>query len=591
MESHWRDKLTCNEFKPGPGKEKFYVLSMFPYPSGHLHMGHVRVYSISDSMARFHRMTGKNVLHPMGWDAFGLPAENAAIQRNIPADVWTRENIKHMKEQLQSLGCSFDWTRELSTCYPDYFKWTQDLFIKLFDNGLAYQKEAMVNWDPVDKTVLAEEQVDANGRSWRSGAKVEKKLLKQWFIRTTKFSKPLYDGLSQLNADDWKDIIKVQKHWIGECNGFTFDMKVSGMNPQIKILTVWTETPEYLLDDCFIGVRNSHILNNSSNSDYLSELTVVNPFTRTKIPVIVTDNLDYPMGRSGSLNEVYLGIPGYRKSDLEVAAKFKLPINSLGRKVNKSDRESVLKQAQDLKIGGYAVSSKLQDWLISRQRHWGTPIPIIHCSNCGAVPDRNIPVVMDKPLVTNCPKCGREAHRETDTMDTFVDSSWYFLRYLDPQNNREMFDKNLAHEIMPVDLYIGGKEHAELHLYYARFINHFLHSLKLVPEKEPFQRLLTQGMVMGRSFRVKDTGKYISEEEVKIVDLKKNKGIEIATGKSVVIQWEKMSKSKQNGVDPAKIINEYGCDTTRLFILGNVAPMSHRNWTTDSNNHYFKNNC
>lgn len=586
IENHWRDKVNRGTFDASDAKEKFYALSMFPYPSGNLHMGHVRVYSISDCMARYQRLHGKNVLQPMGWDAFGLPAENAAIQRNIPAAVWTKDNIRHMKEQLESLGTSFDWDCELATCTPEYYRWTQELFIKLFEHGLAYQKEAMVNWDPVDNTVLAEEQVDANGRSWRSGAKVEKKLLRQWFIKTTKFAKPLYDGLSTLNAEDWKDIIKVQKHWIGECDGWSFNMDISGGAPPIKDLTLWTQSPEYLLSDCFVAIKSSHLLNDDRGikGDKLSKYTLRNPFTGADIPIIVTDNVLYPMGRSGASSEVYLGLPDLHEDDERIFQLHNLQRTNKKQQRTETDRETVLEKAKALDIGGFPVSSKLQDWLISRQRYWGTPIPIVHCDSCGPVVDKNLPITLEcvKSGPANCPKCGQAAKRESDTMDTFVDSSWYFLRYLDSKNEREMFDKKVAHRMMPVDLYIGGKEHAELHLYYARFIGHFLHFLGLVPQPEPFKRLLVQGMVMGRSFRVKETGKYVTEPEVAIVDAKKGKAVEKSTGKQVVVTWEKMSKSKQNGVDPADVINEYGCDATRLFILGNVAPVSHRNWSTDS---------
>lgn len=589
IEKHWRDKVNKGTFDAtATEKDKFYVLSMFPYPSGHLHMGHVRVYSISDCMARYQRLHGKNVLQPMGWDAFGLPAENAAIQRNVPAADWRRENIQHMKEQLQSLGTSFDWDCELATCQPDYYRWTQELFIKLFEQGLAYQKEAMVNWDPVDNTVLAEEQVDANGRSWRSGAKVEKKLLRQWFVRTTKFAKALYDGLGSLNAEDWKDIIKVQKHWIGECDGFSFDLAVTGGQvAPIAGLTVWTQSPEHLLGECFVAIKSTHLLNDGAGSDKVAKHKLKNPFTGADIPIIVTDSVLFPMGRSGSSGDVYLGLPDLHEDDQRMFELYALERTSGAKQTRTEvDREAVLSRATELDIGGYPISSKLQDWLISRQRYWGTPIPIVHCAACGpvVVDKATLPITLEcvKAGDVNCPKCGGAAQRESDTMDTFVDSSWYFLRYLDSTNAEEMFGKEVAHRMMPVDLYIGGKEHAELHLYYARFVGHFLHSLGLMPEPEPFKRLLVQGMVMGRSFRVKETGKYLTESEVEIVDVKKNKAVERGTGNVVTMNWEKMSKSKMNGVDPKAVIDEYGCDATRLFILGNVAPMSHRNWSTDS---------
>nr|CAD7601834.1 unnamed protein product [Timema genevievae] len=463
IENYWKSKL---KFPPDDDqKPKYYVLSMFPYPSGRLHMGHVRVYTISDTMARFNRMNGKNVIHPMGWDAFGLPAENAAIERSVEPRKWTNQNIDHMKKQMKQLGCSFDWDREVSTCDPSYYHWTQTLFLKLYDSGLVYRKEALVNWDPVDQTVLADEQVDENGCSWRSGAKIEKKLLNQWFIRATQFAKSLYDGLSDPLLKNWRDIIKVQKHWIGECDGTTFEFELEGIKSETRV-NVWTRNPESVLEATFIAVSPGSVLD---------------------------------------------------KLDSEEAMK-----------------ERVCEIARKKNIGGYPVSSKLRDWLISRQRYWGTPIPMIHCTSCGGVqpvPLKDLPVVLPEieclasrgqsPLLdatdwlhTKCPKCGGDATRETDTMDTFVDSSWYFLRYLDPHNKEEPFNKERVSKFMPVDLYIGGKEHAVLHLYYARLMNHFLHQVGLVPHREPFRRLLVQGMVKGRSYRVKGTGRYLTEQQV-----------------------------------------------------------------------------
>lgn len=525
----------------------------------------------------------------MGWDAFGLPAENAALERNIAADTWTQNNIENMKKQFEILGCSFDWNTELTTCQPDYYKWTQWLFLRLYKEGLVYQKEAMVNWDPIDQTVLADEQVDENGCSWRSGAKVEKKLLKQWFIRTTKFAKALVDGLDDATLVDWRDIINLQKHWLGDCNGFTFDLtiKTESNKPGLKFLTIWTENPEYLKTAAFIAVPKRHILNKENPIERgILRCSVINPFNENKkLPILVTDDIELT-----SVHETYLGVPAVNETDLLLAQEFNIPINS---ESNETDlRGQIISKAKKLNIGGYLVSSKLKDWLISRQRHWGTPIPIVHCPSCGPVPvgEKDLPVLLPTVKHSNtqsdksvCPKCGNaNAQRESDTMDTFVDSSWYFLRFIDSNNHNEIFDKSLISKCMPVDLYIGGKEHAVLHLYYARFINHFLHSIGLVEQPEPFQRLLVQGMVMGRSYRVKGTGKYLKESEVKITNAKKNQAEEITTNKQVVMQWEKMSKSKYNGVDPNEVIAEHGTDTVRLIILGDVAPTSHRNWSSAS---------
>lgn len=540
-----------------------------------------------DAMARFYRLNGKNVFHPMGWDSFGLPAENAAIQRNIPAEDWTKQNIEHMKKQLTELGCSFDWQAELATCDPSYYKWTQKLFLMLFKENLVYQREATVNWDPVDLTVLADEQVDANGCSWRSGAKVEKKLLKQWFIRTTKLSQQLLHGLDDPILQDWRDIVKLQKHWIGECDGWHFELKAGGRN-----VTIWSKKPQDFIHAGFVAIKKENFLNENNIDEGLLDIVMKNPFGRD-LPIVVTNDVEFP-----PFNDFYLGVPTKIEADYEVAVKYDVRIETmLPLEEFEEDQQWVLEKAQDLGIGGdYKVSSKLRDWLISRQRFWGTPIPIIHCSSCGpvAVNDKELPVKLPdmkgnigKPLrddvdwlKCSCPKCGSaDARRESDTMDTFVDSSWYYLRYLDAQNQIDIADKKITQSMMPVDIYIGGKEHAVLHLYYARFMNHFLNQQGYVNHPEPFKRLLVQGMVMGKSYRLKGTGQYLKESEVEVVDAKKGKAIEKSSGKPVIMLWEKMSKSKFNGVDPAEVINEYGCDTIRLISLADVAPTSHRNWS------------
>ncbi|XP_072394523.1 probable leucine--tRNA ligase, mitochondrial [Diabrotica undecimpunctata] len=605
IEKHWKDKLKFNSFEDSlTNKEKYYVLSMFPYPSGALHMGHVRVYTISDTVARYQRLNGKNVLHPIGWDAFGLPAENAAIDRKIAPDVWTKQNIAHMKEQLERLNCSFEWDREFNTCDPKYYKWTQDLFLKLYDEGLVYQKEALVNWDPIDQTVLADEQVDENGNSWRSGAKVEKRILRQWYIRTTRFAKNLLEGLNDPILQDWRDITKLQKHWIGDCDGVNFDFTVEGNNKEF--LTLWSSTPEYVENLKFVAVTSDNILAKKEDVKLKGEQETVrlrthliNPINSAKIPVYVTNEVDFL-----PLTDSYIGIPGVSEESTNFARKYNITFENvelLEGLVLEQKRNNIINKARELKVGGYWTSAKLRDWLISRQRYWGTPIPIVHCKTCGPqpVPRKDLPVILPELkhesqksgsqlaelsgwLNTTCPKCVGTATRETDTMDTFVDSSWYYLRFADPHNEKEMFSKETLDKVAPVDLYIGGKEHAVLHMYYARFIMHFLHSLGLVPEKEPFRRLLVQGMVMGRSYRIKGTGRYVHESEVKILDLKKNKAIIKDTNEPVIISWEKMSKSKYNGVDPEDMFKEYGTDTTRLLILADVAPTSHRNWNNNT---------
>ncbi|XP_062565884.1 leucine--tRNA ligase, mitochondrial [Armigeres subalbatus] len=585
IEQKWRNNLGDYRFDPASGKPKKYVLAMFPYPSGNLHMGHVRVYTISDAMARYYRLNGANVLHPMGWDAFGLPAENAAMQRKIPADKWTKQNIAQMREQLEKLQFSFDWEREFATCDPEYYRWTQKLFLMLYEDGLAYQKEAQVNWDPIDETVLADEQVDDNGCSWRSGAKVEKKVLRQWFIKTTRFAKALYDGLADPTLEDWKDITKLQKHWIGECDGYNFELKIVG---EKKTIPVWTKYPEQLKEALFVAVRPTSIWNHYKTDEGKLDLNVENPLLGHNLPVIVTEKVNYPDG-----NDCYLGVASV-EADCQLALHYQLPLDVQPQSNNEDFRGDILDQAFKLKMGGYPVSSKLRDWLISRQRFWGTPIPIIHCESCGPVPvpvaDLPVKLPLDSvglPLPENeqwlktaCPKChSPEARRETDTMDTFVDSSWYFLRFLDTKNPSELVDPDLSRRMMPVDLYVGGKEHAVLHMYYARFMNHYLHSKGFVSTPEPFKRLLVQGMVMGRSYRLKGSGKYLPADEVEVLDEKKNKAIEKATGSQVVTLWEKMSKSKLNGVDPLEVLKQHGCDTLRMILLGDVAPTSHRNWS------------
>lgn len=589
IEIYWKDKINLNKNYDDTNneKKKFYILSMFPYSSGMLHMGHVRVYTISDTIARFYRMKGYNVLHPIGWDAFGLPAENAAIEKQINPIEWTYDNIKNMRNQLKLLNYSFDWDREITTCDPEYYKFTQELFLKLFEKDLVYRKESFVNWDPIDETVLAEEQVDANNCSWRSGAKIEKRLLNQWFIRTTSFAKSLFEGLSDPKLIDWRDIKTIQENWIGKCDGISFELQLIGnILNYPKTINVWTNYPEFIEYAKFVAISPHSLLN---RPEYCTDVTegikimnvkVLNPFNGNELPIFVTDKVTFPNSR-----DTYIGIPFASMDDFEFSKIVGIEFQQHSIECKKSD---ILSKAQKWKIGGYPVSSRLQDWLISRQRYWGTPIPIIHCSNCGIqpVPYNELPVLLpsitfsNKKIIlheakdwlnTSCPKCGIQAIRESDTMDTFVDSSWYYLRYIDSKNMKEMFAVDKVREIFPVNLYVGGKEHAVLHLYYARFISHFLHSEGLLPSQEPFQRLLVQGMVLGKTYQVKNTEKYLKADEVE-----ENKGeyVEKNTKEQVTVSWEKMSKSKHNGIDPIKFIDKYGIDTTRLFILADQAPIS-----------------
>ncbi|XP_046634883.1 probable leucine--tRNA ligase, mitochondrial isoform X2 [Daphnia pulicaria] len=526
----------------------------------------------------------------MGWDAFGLPAENAAISQNLSSDEWTKSNIEYMKKQLIKLGISFDWQREVATCSPEYYRWTQFIFLKLYEKGFLYQKEALVNWDPVDQTVLAEEQVDANGCSWRSGAKVQKLPLKQWFIKTTRLSESLTDGLEEMTEEDWGDIIKLQRHWIGECDGYNFDLPVKEVNH--TTLTVWTRNPESLKTAQFVALKSGHILDKPEHQIPHSsklKISVVNPLNGLLLPVVISNDLDYPEGADS-----LLGDPLVDPKLAAITAELNLKMQS---KDDQRTGEQICQKALSENWGGYKASSKLRDWLVSRQRYWGTPIPMIHCDKCGTqpVPTDQLPVLLppsnerfkghaaltqnEEFLNVCCPKCGGEAKRETDTMDTFVDSTWYFLRYLDPKNLEVPFDPECARAAMPVDIYIGGKEHAVLHLYFARFISHFLHLIGWLPEREPFKRLLVQGMVMGRSYRVKGTGRYLRPEEI---DFSGGKPVEMSMKSPLVVSWEKMSKSKFNGVEPESVWNEHGIDTTRLLILADVSPRTSRHWSKDT---------
>ncbi|XP_072143166.1 probable leucine--tRNA ligase, mitochondrial isoform X7 [Dermacentor andersoni] len=618
VEEFWKDKINRTPPEHVDPDKKMYVLSMFPYPSGQLHLGHVRVYTISDTYARLYTMHGKQVIHPMGWDSFGLPAENAAVERNENPRVWTERNIQSMKKQLKDLNFNFDWSKELSTCDPKYYKWTQYLFLKLYEKGLVYCRNAVVHWDPVDQTVLADEQVDAEGRSWRSGAKVEKKNLRQWFIRTTYLSKDLLLGLRDSERNNWDEVGPLQRGWIGDCTGFSFEWSVidNSGNPHSDLLRVWTEEPEFLGAVTFVALSPDHsmalsIENCSSSATGKAKYYALNPISGKKIPVLVSNNFEFPRATN-----CHLGTPSLSKEDLTFAIQHDIEVikvvddddpthlinsGTLTGLSAKAARLQVCQQAQQQGRGGYPCSSHLKDWLISRQRYWGTPIPIIHCTACGVVPVpyEQLPVelpALDKVtkegvsplcgahdwLSTPCPRCHGPATRETDTMDTFVDSSWYYLRFLDPKNEQNIVDPAMSRERMPVDLYIGGLEHAVMHLYYARFINHFCHSLGLTEAKEPFVRMLVHGMVVNETFKLSSTGRYLPRD---MVAQKGTKLYHKETGEPVLMDWEKMSKSKHNGVKPEDIVSEHGIDTTRLFILCAYSPTSRYKWPSPGDVH------
>ena len=623
-------------------KPKFYALSMFPYPSGNLHMGHVRNYVITDVIARLKRMQGYRVLHPMGWDAFGLPAENAAIDRGIPPAEWTHKNIAQMKEQLQQLGLSIDWDREVATCFPEYYKWTQWLFLQFFQAGLAYQKEAAVNWDPIDQTVLANEQVDSEGRSWRSGAMVERKLLRQWFFKITDYAEQLLNDLDKLTG--WPERVKLmQANWIGKSIGAYLEFPIVGREDKISVFTTRPDTvygvtyvvlaPEHPLTlqvttserqeavSAFIKevASESEIERTAENKPKRGVLTggmAINPFNGEEIPILIADYVLYEYG-TGAV----MGVPAHDVRDFQFAKNNNLPVKivivppgqdlagfnlekaytEVGEMVN-SDRfdgtnsepgkAAVIAYAEEKGYGKARIQYRLRDWLISRQRYWGAPIPIVHCPNCGAVPvpDGDLPVKLPEnvkfsgrgpsPLAkledwvnVPCPSCGEPAKRETDTMDTFIDSSWYFLRYTDASNDRLPFEFEEVNDWMGVDQYVGGIEHAILHLLYSRFFTKVLRALGLIEIDEPFQRLLTQGMVQGLTYKNPHTGKYIPSDRI---DAENPKDPE--TGEALAVFYEKMSKSKYNGVDPQQVLTKYGADTARMFILFKAPPEKDLEW-------------
>ena len=626
-------------------KPKFYALSMFPYPSGNLHMGHVRNYVITDVIARLKRMQGYRVLHPMGWDAFGLPAENAAIERNVPPAKWTYENIAQMRSQLQELGLSLDWDREVTTCSPDYYKWTQWLFLQFFEAELAYQKEAAVNWDPIDQTVLANEQVDSEGYSWRSGAKVERKLLKQWFLKITDYAEQLLQDLDKLTG--WPERVKtMQANWIGKSVGAYLEFPIVGQEEKIAVFTTRPDTvygvtyvvlaPEHPLTlqvttpeqktavEAFIQevASESEIERTAEDKPKRGIKTggvAINPFNGAEIPILIADYVLYEYG-TGAV----MGVPAHDTRDFKFAQENDLAIKVVivpenteleanggsplqnaytdpGVMVNSGQFNGLLSVEGKNKIIEYAeakgygkarIQYRLRDWLISRQRYWGCPIPIIHCDDCGQVPvpESDLPVELPQnvefsgkgasPLAkledwinVPCPCCGKPAKRETDTMDTFIDSSWYFLRYTDAKNLAIPFERSKVNDWMSVDQYVGGIEHAILHLLYSRFFTKVLRDRGLLNFDEPFQRLLTQGMVQGLTYQNPTTEKYIPSAIVNPDDPK-----DPETGEALDVFYLKMSKSKYNGVDPKAVINKYGADTARMFILFKAPPEKDLEW-------------
>ncbi len=609
---YWEENRTFNVTED-ESKEKYYCLSMFPYPSGQLHMGHVRNYSIGDVLSRFMRMQGKNVLQPMGWDAFGLPAENAAMKHHVAPSQWTGENIAYMREQLKRLGFGYDWDREIATCDPDYYRWEQWLFTRLFEKGIVYKKNAIVNWDPVDQTVLANEQV-INGRGWRSDALVERKEIPQWFLKITDYAEELLQDLDQL--DGWPEQVRImQKNWIGRSEGAEISFAVDGSDETVK---VFTTRPDTLMGVTYVAVAAEHPLclkmaaNNAQLQAFIAEAKVMSTAeadmeTMEKKGMAIGLQVIHPI--SGELIPVYtanfvlmgygegavMSVPAHDQRDYEFAKKYDLAIKQViapaddapcdlaeqaftdkGILVNSADFDGLTSLEAMSKIpealekidrGKKRVQYRLRDWGVSRQRYWGTPIPIINCPECGSlpVPEDDLPVKLPVDVIITgegspikrmpefyqcqCPKCGADAERETDTFDTFMESSWYYARYCSPGNDQAMLDDR-AKYWGPVDQYVGGIEHAILHLLYSRFFHKLMRDEGLVEGDEPFKNLLTQGMVL------KDGAK--------------------------------MSKSKGNTVDPQGIIDNYGADTARLFMMYAAPPEQSLEWSDSGVEGQFK---
>jgi len=600
------DESRCFEVSEDRTREKFYCLAMFPYPSGRLHMGHVRNYTIPDVIARYQRMQGRNVMQPMGWDAFGMPAENAAIQNKVPPAKWTYQNIEDMRGQFRELGFAFDWSRELTTCKPEYYRWEQWLFTRLMRKGLVYKKNSVVNWDPVDQTVLANEQV-IDGRGWRSGAVVERREIAQWFMKISHYADELLDELD--NLDGWPESVRtMQKNWIGRSEGLELEFEVDG---QDEPLTVFTTRPDTIMGVTYLAVAAEHPLaveaaaSNQDIADFLAEcrrvhvaeaaletaekrgmalgFDVIHPVSGEKVPLWVANFVLMSYG-TGAV----MAVPGHDQRDWEFAKKYGLPITKVidsigdtpadidqcaftdyGRLVNSgkfdglSSAEAFDAMASYFEAGNRGrrrVNYRLRDWGVSRQRYWGAPIPVINCPSCGAVPvpDKDLPVVLPEDVEVSgtgsplkkmpefyackCPECGTDAERETDTFDTFVESSWYYARFACPDNKDAMLDSR-ANYWLPVDQYVGGIEHAILHLLYARFFQKILRDLGLARDDEPFNHLLTQGMVL------KDGAK--------------------------------MSKSKGNTVDPGPLVERYGADTVRLFMMFAAPPDQSLEWSQE----------
>jgi leucyl-tRNA synthetase len=659
-QQYW-DAQRSFEAREDPARTKFYCLSMLPYPSGRLHMGHVRNYTIGDVLARYLRMQGYNVLQPMGWDAFGLPAENAAISNGVPPARWTRENIAHMRAQLKSLGFAIDWRREVATCDPQYYRWNQWLFLRMLEKGLAYRKTGVVNWDPVDQTVLANEQV-IDGRGWRTGALVEKREIPMYYLNITRYADELLEGLDALNG--WPERVRVmQANWIGRSEGceiaFPYAADTVAATATSGALKVFTTRADTLFGATFMAIAAEHPValaaarDNSTLAAFIEEcrrgsvieadlatqekkgmptgLHVLHPFTGQPLEIWVANYVLMAYGEGA-----VMGVPAHDERDFEFALKNRLPIVMVVRSasgayeevrapwlaayaeygvtVNSGEFSGLTYEAavdaiaaalEKKGLGRKRVQYRLRDWGISRQRYWGCPIPVVHCGTCGVVPvpDEQLPVVLPEDLVPDgtgnplaksaafyectCPKCGKPARRETDTMDTFVDSSWYFMRYACPDAAAAMVDAR-AEYWLPVDQYIGGIEHAILHLLYARFWTKVMRDFGLLRSGEPFSNLLTQGMVLNHIYTYQPPGgrkRYFNPEDVETrrgpdgSELHEVVTADIGTVQVMHEGLGTMSKSKGNGVDPEGLVAHFGADTARLFMMFASPPEQTLEWS------------
>lgn len=626
--------------KDNSDKPKYYVLEMLPYPSGKIHVGHLRNYSIGDCIARFMKSRGYNVLHPMGWDAFGLPAENAAINNNSNPKDWTYSNIATMRDQLKSIGFSYDWSREITTCDPDYYKHEQKFFLELYNRGLAYQKESLVNWDPVDNTVLANEQV-VDGRGWRSGALVEKKYLKQWFLKITNYVEELLNEISKLEF--WPDSVKsMQEKWIGKSEGANFTFKIKDHQANIE---VFSTRPETIFGASFVAIAYNHpiigqlvdknndmvlfiekcsqlhtnaAVDKAEKEGVYTNLFAIHPFDSTIIiPVIITNFvlMDYGTG-------AVFGCPAHDERDHALAKKMGLPIKQVvinkdvqmdvysepytgdGMMINsdflndlavQDAKQKSIEEFEKRGLGKRTINYRLKDWGVSRQRYWGCPIPIIYCSVCGTVPvaEKDLPITLPSDVTfygngnpldlhptwkdTNCPKCQKQAIRETDTLDTFFESSWYFTRYCNVAA-KDITDKQACDYWLPVDQYIGGIEHAVMHLLYSRFFTKVMNEQDYLSIREPFNNLLTQGMVLHATYKDANNNWLYPDEVIKESDkwINKNTGEEVVQGRI-----EKMSKSKKNVVDLESILTNHSADAIRLFVLSDSPPEKDFEWSAN----------